>query len=329
MNLLLAATTIATSLLVPFNDLGPGPYAWGYFGGLWEDGSNTIPADHLAAGLIQVHKIEPLDVNGKPSPDGKIVFMSVGGDEAHQIFGAFSAKALSNPHVRRDNLVLANAAELNYDAVRWTRDTDQNYDRVDNAVLRAAGITPKQVQVAWLDMSVDYPYSPLPISDGDAYRLKGHYANALRALKVRYPNLRAAYLSSRVFGGYSTLARNPEPYAYESVLAVRWVVVGQVLSMRIADIGPYWDTRVGDVNYARGTVPWTTWGPYLWANGTTPRLDGLFWMRDDFAADGEALSEKGASKAGDFMLRSFLREPTTAGWFTETPLPARARPAHH
>lgn len=329
MSLLLAATTIATSLLVPFNDLGPAPYAWGYDGGLWENGSNVIPPEHLAAGLARAATIQPLDENGAPSANGKIVFLSAGGDEAHRIFEAFRESSLADPHVRKGDLVLANGAANMYDAVRWTRDTDQNYDRVDHTVLNAAGVTPLQVQAAWIDMSVDYPASPLPIQDGDAYRLKGHLSNAVRALKVRYPNLRVAYLSSRVFGGYSTLARNPEPYAYESVLSVRWVVVGQVLTMRTAAIGPYWDTRVGDVNYDHGVAPWITWGPYFWANGTKPRSDGLTWEREDFAGDGETLSDRGAAKAGNFMLRSFLREPTAAGWFTSVPLPSRMRTVPH
>src|SRR5438045_326113 len=45
------ATASADNLNIPLNDLGPRPYRLGYFGGLYENGSNAYPADHLAAGL--------------------------------------------------------------------------------------------------------------------------------------------------------------------------------------------------------------------------------------------------------------------------------------
>lgn len=321
MHPLLAAATIATSLLVPLTDLGPGEYAWGYAGGLWENGSNAIPADHLAAGLDHAGRIEPLDEGGHPSPDGSIVFLAVGGDEARRIFGAFQAAVATDPHVRGKNLVLANGAADGFDASHWIRETDPNYDRVKTMALDTAGVTALQVQAAWLDLSDDYPYSPLPIQDGNAYRLKGSYSYALHALKARYPNLQIVYLSSRVFGGYSSIGRNPEPYAYEAALSVRWIVVGQVLTMRTADLGPYWDSRIGDINYNHD-FPWVSWGPYFWANGITPRFDGLVWERSDFEENGEDLSAPGAAKAGAFMLRSLLLDPTTANWFTAT-VPAR------
>ena len=37
----LLAAALAT--LIPLNDLGPAPYDYGYIGGLWDDGTNTMP----------------------------------------------------------------------------------------------------------------------------------------------------------------------------------------------------------------------------------------------------------------------------------------------
>ena len=326
-NLLLAA--ILTANLVPFNDLGPRPYDYGYFGGLWEDGSNTIPADHLAAGLERARRIQPLDANGKPSPNGKIVFLAAGFAETQKIFDDFTAAAKSDPRFKSDSVVFANAAVPGYETWRWAQPWDSNYNRVKNYVLAPARVTEKQVQAVWMEVVTNTPYSPLPIQDSDAYRLKGDIAYALRTLKEKYPNLQIVYLSSRVYGGYATTSWNPEPYAYEAVLSVRWIVVGQVLTMRQAAIGPYWDTRIGDINYEKGIAPWTTWGPYLWANGTTPRSDGLTWERADFESDGETISERGAAKASNLMLRFFLHEPTAAGWLTTGVAPARPRAVAH
>ncbi len=46
--------------------------------------------------------------------------------------------------------------------------------------------------------------------------MKGHIVMILNKLKKRFPNLRIAYLSSRIYAGYAKSALNPEPYAYES-----------------------------------------------------------------------------------------------------------------
>jgi hypothetical protein len=312
----LLAVTLAT--LLPLNDLGPAPYGWGYFGGLWENGSNTIPADHAAAGLQRAALIQPLDADGKPSPDGKIGFIVAGADDASRIAAAFSPMARMRPEV-----VLVNGAAEGMDGAHWILYRDPNYDRIRNSVLKPAGLTEKQVQAAWIELENDYPYAPLPPQYSDAYLLKSYIAASLRAMKIRWPNLQVAYLSSRVYGGYSTIQRNPEPYAYESALSVRWVVLGQVDTMRNG--GYLWDSRIGDVDYERGSVPWISWGPYFWANGTTPRSDGLTWTRDDFASDGESLSDSGAQKAAA-MLLSFLMSEPTAQWFRAAELPPRIRP---
>ena len=311
----LLAVTLAT--LLPLNDLGPAPYGWGYFGGLWENGSNTIPADHAAAGLQRAALIQPLDADGKPSPNGKVGFVVAGGDETSRIASTFSAALPAN-------IVFVNVAADGMDASHWILYRDPNYDRVRNDVLKPAGLTEKQVQAAWIELEDDFPYAPLPPQYSDAYLLKSYIAASLRAMKIRWPNLQIAYLSSRTYGGYSTTQRNPEPYAYESALSVRWVVMGQVDTIRNG--GYLWDSRIGDVDYERGSVPWVSWGPYFWANGMTPRSDGLTWTRDDFASDGETLSDAGARKAAGMLLAFLMHEPT-AQWLHlyERDRPIRAR----
>jgi hypothetical protein len=300
---------LATESLVPFNDLGPAPYAYGYYGGLYEDGSNTIPADHLEAGLRRASLIQPLDANGKPSPDGKIVFLSAGYGETERITNAFAGIANSDYRVNRRALVIANAAREGYDAPSWFAPmATANFNRIRDQILTPAGVTEKQVQAAWIQMTTTEASPPLPRQDAVAYRVKGYIATALRNLKLRYPNLQVAYLSSRVYGGYA----NTEPYNYESALSVRWVILGQVTLIRT---GFLWDTRIGDVNYETGSVPWVAWGPYFWANGTMPRSDGVTWERDDFGDDGATLSDKGARKAAMMLFEFMIQEPTAAHWF--------------
>jgi hypothetical protein len=295
--------------LVPFNDLGPAPYAYGYYGGLYEDGSNAIPADHLAAGLRRASLIRPLDANGNPSPDGKIVFLTAGYGETERITNAFLDLARADIRVNRRALVIANAAHDGFDAPSWFAPmATGNFNRIRDQVLAPAGVTEKQVQAAWVQMTTTEAAPPLPRQDAVAYRVKGYIATALRNLKTRYPNLQVAYLSSSVYGGYA----GTEPYNYESALSVRWVILGQVTLMRT---GFLWDTRIADVNYETGAVPWVAWGPYFWADGTMPRADGATWERDDFGDDGATLSDKGARKAAMMLFAFLLQEPTAAGWY--------------
>jgi hypothetical protein len=74
------------------------------------------------------------------------------------------------------------------------------------------------------------------------------------------------------------------------------------------------DARAGDLNLATG-APWIAWGPYLWADGTTPRSDGLTWAASDFAADGTHPATSGRTKVADMLVTFFLNSPYTKCWF--------------
>ena len=130
--LFLPATLLATT---PLNDLGPAAYGFGYVGGLWDDGSNTIPADHLAAGMQQAALIRPLDENGQPSPSGKIVLLTAGFGETQRIADAFAAMTVGDRRVNHDSLVLANAARSGIDAASWQLSTQPWYEAIKSSVL--------------------------------------------------------------------------------------------------------------------------------------------------------------------------------------------------
>ena len=53
-------------------------------------------------------------------------------------------------------------------------------------------------------------------------------------------------------------------------------------------------------------APLLLWGPYLWADGITPRLSGgLVWMREDLANDGTHPSISGRDKVARMLLEFF------------------------
>jgi len=324
-----AATAFANpadfTYLVPVNDLGVEAYRYGYFGGLYDDGTSIMAPDHFAIGMKMAENIVPRDANGNPSPNGKVVFIAVGFDETQKIMSAMQSMAADDVRVNHDNLVMVNAALPRLDGFAWVPPMSPPlYSSIRNIIMPPLGVTPQQVQVAWVQLVTNNPARPLPPADADAYRLKGEYAAAVRQLKIEYPNLQIAYLSSRVYGGYATTTWNPEPFAYESAYSVRWLIMRQVEEERT---GMTWDTRVADINPLEGIAPWLQWGPYLWAN-TTPRSDGLSWQPDDFNADGETLSPKGANKGGALLLDFLLHDPTTA-WFRNPNEPPRLHAARH
>ena len=101
---------------------------------------------------------------------------------------------------------------------------------------------------------------------------------------------------------------NPEPYAYESGFAVKWIVQAQIDQMVDHTIH---DDRAGDLDY-HDSKPWIGWGPYLWADGATPRSDG--WrvagglrgrshpLRDERRAEGRGGADRFLQDLADYAL---------------------------
>jgi hypothetical protein len=272
-----------------------------------------------SAGHRSARLITPLDANGASSRTGKIVFLSIGMSNADQEFCGAAPPAVCNPWtfegranadpMKSPRLVLVNGAASGQMANTWDSPTAQNYDRV-KARLTALGLTEKQVQVIWLKVANGDPTISLPSPNADAYQLERSLGNIVRSLRVRYPSLRQVYMSSRIYAGYANVSVNPEPYAFESGFSVGWLVKAQVLQMSLGMLDPI----AGDLR-APAVAPWVSWGPYLWANGTTPRGDGLTWQRGDFESDGTHPSQSGESKVCQLLFNYFRTSPYSSCWY--------------
>ena len=309
----------ADTARVPLTELGARTYL-GFAGGLYPGGSDTPPDDHAAVGRERARRVRPLDAQGRPSATGKYVLLSVGMSNATQEFcsqgGAppcdawtFMAQAAADPAVDRTALVIVNGARGGQTTSTWDDPRDPNYDRVRDVDLARLGLTERQVQAVWVKEANAGPTVALPASQADAYALQASLGNLVRALAARYPNLQQVFLSSRVYAGYATTTLNPEPYAYESGFAVKWLVAAQIEQARSGRV----DARAGDL--ALATTPWLAWGPYLWAAGSTPRADGLRWMPADFQSDGTHPSAEGERKVAVQLLAFFKQSPATRCWF--------------
>jgi hypothetical protein len=302
--------------MIPINDLAAGLYLGQYQGGLYPNGLNTPPLAHHNAGVNFAHAVQPLDINGNPDPAGSYVLMSIGMSNTTQEFcchpGTFMGQAAVNSDVNHDALVIVDGARGGQTASTWDDPTDQNYDRIRDLELAPLGLSEAQVQAVWVKVASAIPQVSLPDSQADAYTLLGQMGGIARALKVRYPNVKVVFYSSRIYAGYADTTLNPEPYAYESGFAAKWVIEAQITQMQGGGIDPI----AGDLHV--GIAPWIAWGPYMWADGLTPRSDGLIWECADLQSDGTHPSESGETKVGTMLMDFFLNSPYAAPWFRDT-----------
>ena len=224
---------------------------------------------------------------------------------------SFMGRAATDPTINRAALVIVNGAAESEDAAVWASPTSPTYERIRTTRLNPLGLSEQQVQVAWVKVATAYPVAHLPADTADAHIFLATLGQSLRTLKVRYPNLQLVFLSSRTYGGYATIGRSPEPYAYEEGLSVKWAIESQMNEVRGMPANP----RAGSLDYTKKTAPLLLWGPYLWADGPTPRADALSWLRNDFEDDGTQPSQTGETKVSGILLEFFKSSPYTRCWF--------------
>lgn len=273
-------------------------------GGLYGGGKNEPPESHQAAALKEAARIVPLDAEGKPAKDGKIVLVSISMSNATQEFSFFKGIADADAE-KSPSLTIVDCAQGGQAMAEWVDPKGKPWEEADRRI-RAAQVTPQQVQVAWIKLANKGPSGDLTEHG------KKLYSDTLAVLhnaKARFPNLRIVYLGSRIYGGYSTGKLNPEPYAYEGAFVVRWLIQDQIKGGVALNYDP-----------ARGAVkaPLLLWGPYLWADGVTPRKsDGLVYERKDLAGDGVHPSQSGRQKVADQLLKFFKTDPSAKTWFVK------------
>ncbi len=299
--------------LTPLTDMGKDDKYKGESGGLYGNGSNVPPEALQKAADKQLAKIGPLDADGKPAKDGKIVFISVGMSNTTQEFSVFKRMADADPN-KAGNVVIVDCAQASMAAHQWadpnvvTRGQEQArspWDVMDGRIERA-GVTAKQVQVAWIKLAQIGP-ARLGEFPRHAKTIEEDTKVILNGLMRRFPNLRVAYLGSRIYGGYTRGPLNPEPYAYEGAFAVRWSIEDQMKGNPELN----WDAEKGAVK-----SPLLLWGPYLWADGVKGRkVDGLVYLREDLADDGTHPSQSGQKKVAELLLDFLKTDKNAKCWY--------------
>jgi hypothetical protein len=318
--------------LVPLTDL-TNRYK-GEDGGLYGGGRNQPPAAHWTAYLKESAGLRPLDAAGEASPDGKIGLVIVGFSNTMLEAEDFKRTADADPE-KSARVVIVNGAMGGRAAVMWAYDgaallpeaeqkrvgremdllhmpkedrrgSKDTWPTLDSRV-HAAGLTSNQVQVLWMK-HVDAQPGLLGEFPAHARALQADMADVVLLAKKHLPNVRVAYFSSRTFGGWSSPnSGSPEPFAYESAFAARWLVQAQIAGDATLNFDP-----------ARGqvTAPLLLWGPYLWTCGDRPRADGLVWSLDDVRANDHLHPSAAGCRKITKLLLDFLKHDEGARrWF--------------
>jgi hypothetical protein len=307
---------VDTSKLIPLVDMSKDDKYQGFAGGLYPDGSKQRPEQHEKAGLALARTVVPLDRDGMPDKNGKIVLLGIGFSNTFQAFKGFMDRATDDKDIH-PSVVLVNGAVGGVPASEAQKEDGKGpkgikyWEEVDRR-LQARGVTRQQVQVVWLKET-----NPAPHKGGfPAYTqaLEEQIAKIVQLLPGLFPKIKMVYLSSRTWAGWARVPdKNPkrvepgnsEPYSYETGFAVKWLIEKQLSGdPALAFEGP------------QRKAPWLSWGPYLWANGDRPRKDGWSFQKSDFRDDDQMHhSATGMAKLGSELLRFFKSDTTTRVWF--------------
>lgn len=284
----------------PLTDFGSATYH-GFQGGLYPNGSNQRPVGHNTAGLAIAKSIKPLSRSGAiDEANGKIVWMSIGMSNTTQETQPFLS-LMQNYSEKNPKLVLIDGAQGGQDINAINSLTASYWNTVSNR-LETANSTASQVQIIWFKEAEVQPKDTSFASYPDA--LKNKYKSVMQILKVKFPNLKLVYLSSRIYAGYATTKQNPEPFAWYNGWTVKRLIEDQING----------DPKLMYSGDTRSSA-WLSWGPYLWANGKTPRNDGLIWLPSDYEADGTHPSTTGRDKVAQMLFNFFTTDETTTPWF--------------
>ncbi|MCX6154373.1 MAG: hypothetical protein NT007_09445 [Candidatus Kapabacteria bacterium] len=290
--------------LNPLTELGVIKYK-NFEGGLFPNGMNIVPDNHLLIGQSVLQNIQPRDNSGNlDMTNGKIVFLSVGMSNTTQEFSTFKqlADTLKN---KNPKLIIVDGAQGGQTAA-IIQNPSATFWEIINQRLSTVKLSPQQVQVVWLKEADISPQNNFPIH---AQTLTNELKKVCQVIKSKYPNTMMCFVSSRIYGGYASSSLNPEPMAYESGFSVKWLVDAQINQ----------DTALICTG-SNPKVPWISWGPYLWANGLKARNDGLTWAVSDFVtSDGTHPSTSGRLKVANLLVDFFTSNNLTIPWFQKSP----------
>ena len=224
---------------------------------------NSAPAQFVpqdSTGLVPFFNNAGTPDANVPVIDEGAVLLCIGMSQAFWECGGHPDVAGSPGWAAQSTLpvVIVTGAVSGWDIESIMADPTAYWTEVE-ARLRAAGYNNDDVQVMWGKNATRTAGQNNPDLIEQRRILRDGLIQIQQEAEARFPNLRAGFHSSRVYGGHC--AANPEPIAHETYYAI----VG-------------WGSEAGAID---SSSKWFL-GPYIWADGTNARADGLTWLDTDF-----------------------------------------------
>jgi beta-lactam-binding protein with PASTA domain len=205
--------------------------------------------------------------------------MSVGMSNGKRIWDTFTIDAEADP-LRNPDVQLVNGASSGGAVSAWADGLGFIWGEMDEE-LDNAGKDRNDVSVIWWMIANNVSHNS---QEDYSSILEADARTALDLFAAEFPNLKVVWVQSMIYAGYSTTSGNYEPFAYET---------GLVADRLVADQS--WPFYVGH-------------GPYMWADGLVPRGDGLIWLCEDFADDGNHPERGAKDKMSEHMLQFFQED---------------------
>ena len=293
-------------------------------GGLYEGGVNVLPMSHshMQKALAATNEVKPRNASGViDEANGKIGFASLGMSNTYQEFDDYMKRANGAGTLKSPKVILVNGAWYGQASLEWAvapAPPNNPWDKLSDEVA-AKGLDKKQVQVFWVKLTMKTPIYPRDNWPVFPQTMQDHLGVIVKKIKTDYPNTKMIYFSSRIYAGYSTATLSPEPSAYESAFAFKWIINDQIAG----------GGRTG-VNYTNAPVMlWGHLGPnattYLWADGERARSDGLIYKCEDFT-DGVHPSGTGKTNVTNMLYNFFTQDALAKSWFTGSIIPTTTIP---
>jgi hypothetical protein len=220
-----------------------------------------MPASHRQAGERLAASLQPLDPDGNPIPDGKILALALGHSNCSMYFGALQKRLQRNAAQLHPRFELLNAAVGGQQLPEIVQLKGKVWDR-QKKLLDAPGYSGRQVQVVFLHTTchpwkntAQAPPRPFPQA---MQAMQSDLAKVLRHLVGLYPNLKIAYLTADGFRHFTGW----EPHVWQEAFAIKWLIESQIRG----EAGTAFEG-------ADRAFPWLEWGPCIWDNT---------WGRDYF-----------------------------------------------
>lgn len=303
-----------TYRFIPIPDM-TGEKFRGFSGGLYGNGTNIKPKNHEIDIVSTINNINPLDKEGSISNNGRIIMIGVGASNPRTEFNEF-VKNCNQANELNKYVSFVNTC-IGGQGIQKMNDINDNYWKQAKKIISDSNYSEKQVQIAWIE--TDNTQNPDTSFPQAAVALMNEYQKLLATLKYHFPNLKICYVSARGYSGWvsgdMTVGRGLlHPRDYYNGWALRFLIDSVM-------------TNKGRFTYSGkdAQIPLTTWGSYLWTNGSEKRSDGFtINCETDIGPDGLHLTSFGEQKMGKLIFDTFASDSLMRMWMFNNSMTSNA-----